>query len=203
MSELNWKQILVTVIITATFTLVIFFMALQIPVTRKLLQGPEGPIGPPGLQGEQGIQGIEGPQGEQGMTGPQGDIGPSGEFETPDTYIYVIEYKKSWIYSKNREEAEELTLYSEGFNITSEIWEVSYSVGKGLVQLADEFDISIDVWKILDNGSVMIPWGNVRLFGEEGIYRMTLMGSGRYEIVIRHRGYQNINVKVVDHPEMK
>jgi hypothetical protein len=72
-NEINWKTVIVAVVISVILSGVISYMILPAGP-----QGPPGPQGPQGLQGLQGVQGIQGEKGDKGDKGDQGDTGPQG-----------------------------------------------------------------------------------------------------------------------------
>ncbi len=80
MSDINWKTIGVTSLVSAIIAiLVVSGLIMSIPMIQNALRGPEGVQGIPGDQGAQGIQGNQGNRGAQGERGLQGAEGPEGQ----------------------------------------------------------------------------------------------------------------------------
>ncbi|MBQ03314.1 hypothetical protein CL673_01170 [Candidatus Bathyarchaeota archaeon] len=93
MSDIDWKTIGVTSLISAIIAiLVVSGLIMSIPMIQDALRGPEGAQGTQGIPGDQGAQGIPGDQGlrgetglaglqgSRGLKGDQGEIGLPGKF---------------------------------------------------------------------------------------------------------------------------
>ena len=68
MSDIDWKTIGVTSIVSALIAiLVVSGLVMSVPAIRDALRGPEGVQGIPGDQGAQGTKGTKGTKGTEGL----------------------------------------------------------------------------------------------------------------------------------------